>query len=243
MRAWIATLAGLAGLSSGCSSSGPERSSPVKQPLAAAGEPPKPAPDKQAPSKPKPDPDKPSGGEIVTAEVLKMNGAELGRPASKFRSGSVSSVPAPKSSKTASGFQVQFASHATITTPTVYERKVLVSGGFRGKELFAYEAATGKPLWGIDLHDDGPSSPACEDGVCVVNTESCTMFAIDAQSGKQLWSYWLGDPLTSAPTIAHGRVFTSYPQMATDGAKPRPPSANHALAAFDLRSGKVLWQL
>jgi len=126
MRAWIATLAGLAGLSSGCSSSGPERSPTAKQPAAAAGEPQKPAqgqphqpaPDKAAAGKPKPDPDKPSGGEIVTAEVLKMNGAEFGRPASKFRPGSVSAVPAPKSSKTATGFQVQFASHATITTPT-----------------------------------------------------------------------------------------------------------------------------
>ena len=41
---------------------------------------------------------------------------------------------------------------------------------------------TGKPMWAIDLGDDGPSSPACEDGVCVVSTESCTIFAIEAPS-------------------------------------------------------------
>jgi outer membrane protein assembly factor BamB len=248
MRAWIASLAALAALA-GCTSSAPaERSPTVKPPAPAlAAEPGKPAPNKPDPDKPapaKPKPVKAAESEIVTAEVLKMNGADYGRPASKFRPGSVSSIPVPRSSKTATGFQVQFASHATITTPTVYDRKVLVSGGFQGKELFAYEAGTGKPLWGIDLHDDGPSSPACEDGVCVVNTESCTMFAINARTGKQLWSHWLGDPLTSAPTIAGGRVFTSYPQAATDRSdKQRPPAANHALAAFDLRTGKVLWQL
>jgi outer membrane protein assembly factor BamB len=119
-----------------------------------------------------------------------------------------------------------------------------VSGGFRSEQIYAYEARTGKPVWGLDLHDDGPSSPACDREVCVVSTESCTMFAIAADTGKHLWSYWLGDPLTSAPSIANGRVFASYPTGQTaDEGKPRPPGASHALAAFDLRSGKILWQM
>src|SRR4029453_14669328 len=76
------------------------------------------------------------------------------------------------------------------------------------------------------------------------NTESCTIFAINAETGKHLWSYWLRDPFTRAPTIPKGRVFASYPQMATDNPKqPVPPGANHALAAFDLKTGKVQWQL
>ena len=221
MRAWIATLI-LAGIPA-CS---PVSADPKADPKAGA---------KQAQPGPPP-------GEIVTADILKMNGDNFGRPAAKFRPGSVEPIHAPASKRTATGFQVQFPSRGTITTPTVYDHKVLVSGGFQGKQLFAYETGTGKPLWGIDLHDDGPSSPACEDSVCVINTESCTIFAIEARTGKQLWSYWLGDPLTSAPTIASGRVFASYPQTATSG-KERPPSANHALAAFDLKTGKVLWQL
>lgn len=260
MRAWIATLlpaSFLAGLTAGCSSSVP--SGPTAKPPPATGQAPTsvtqapapvtPAPTSAAPDHPAPaaradaDADAPAS-EIVTTEIREMNGAAYGRPAAKWNPGSVAAITAPSSVKTATGFQVQFASHATITTPTVYERKVLVSGGFQGKELFAYEAGTGKPLWGIDLHDDGPSSPACEDKVCVINTESCTIFAISADTGKLLWSYWLGDPLTSAPTIAKGRVFASYPQMATDTPdKPVPPNANHALAAFDLTTGKVLWQL
>jgi outer membrane protein assembly factor BamB len=182
-------------------------------------------------------------GEIVTAELVKMNSSEYGRPPTQFRKGHPTPRKAPAATKTATGFQVQFASHATITTPTVYERAVIVSGGFKSKELYAFDRKTGASLWALDLHDDGPSSAACERGVCVVNTESCTIFAIEAETGKHLWSYWLGDPLTSAPTIAGNRVFASYPVTKTADGKPRPPRATHALAAFDLRTGKILWQL
>src|SRR5262245_21053551 len=96
-------------------------------------------------------------GEIVTDQIRDMNAGA--KPIAQFRAGSVSPIEPPKPAKTATGYQVVFGSSATITTPTVYERKVIVSGGFRANQLFAYEATTGKPVWGIDLHDDGPSSP------------------------------------------------------------------------------------
>lgn len=182
-------------------------------------------------------------GEIVTAQVKEMNSAKYGRPPTTFRPGHPTRVEPPKPIRTATGFQVAFASAAQITTPTVYEHKVIVSGGFRSTLLYAFETKTGKPVWGLDLHDDGPSSSACERNVCVVNTESCTIFAIAADTGKPLWSYWLGDPLTSAPTIANDRVFAAYPAATTSDDKPRPPGATHALAAFELSTGKILWQL
>lgn len=160
-----------------------------------------------------------------------------------FRPGHPTVRKAPRARKTPNGFSVQFASRATMTTPTVYERKVIVSGGFESTELYAFDASTGRRVWAVDLHDDGPSSPACESDVCVVSTESCTLFALDADTGKHLWSHWLGDPLTSAPTIAGKRVFASYPPSGTADGKPRPPGATHALAAFDLKSGKILWQV
>lgn len=179
----------------------------------------------------------------MTAKVNEMNSAKYGRPPIEFRPGSTSKIESPKAVKNAQGYQVQFASSAQITTPTVYDHKVIVSGGFRSNQLYAFEAKTGNPVWALDLHDDGPSSPACERNVCVVNTESCTIFAIAADTGKLLWSYYLGDPLTSAPTIAGNRVFAAYPAGGTSDGKPRPPNATHALAAFDLSTGKILWQL
>jgi outer membrane protein assembly factor BamB len=213
--------------------------------LAACGAPHPTEPVKQpAPATPKHhvDEEAPPQGEIVTAQIKELNSDKYGRPPSKFRSGAVSPIAAPKPTKTSTGYQVKFASAATIVTPTVYDHEVIVSGGFRSKELYAYESQTGKPLWGINLGDDGPSASACEQGVCVLNTESCTIFAVDAKTGKQLWSYWLGDPLTSAPTIAGNLVFAAYPAQSAEGGAV-PPGANHALAAFDLKTGKIAWQL
>ena len=181
-------------------------------------------------------------GESVLPEVLKMNSDAYGRPSAKFRAGHVSRRAAPPVKRTQNGFEVRFPSGAPIVTPAVYGGTVYVSGGFRSKEFYAFEATTGKPVWALDIDDDGPSSPVCGDGACVINTESCTVFAVDAKSGKQLWSWWLGDPLTSSPTIAGHRVFTSYPAGGTADGKPRPPGASHVLAALELATGKVIWQ-
>jgi outer membrane protein assembly factor BamB len=231
MRAHLATICSpLLVLVVGCGSSPPAE--PAKPPPAEPAKPP-PA---QAGTATAPQ------GDIVTAEIEKMNGDAYGKPPTEFRAGHPTPRKSPKAARTATGFQVQFQSHATITTPTVYDRAVIVSGGFKSKELYAFDRKTGAPMWALDLHDDGPSSAACERGVCVVNTESCTIFAIAADSGKHLWSYWLGDPLTSAPTIAGDRVFASYPAAQGAGNTVRPPGATHVLAAFELTTGKILWQ-
>ena len=181
-------------------------------------------------------------GEDMLAAVEEMNSDKYGRPSKTFRTGHVSKRVAPPAAKTATGWQVKFGSGAAITTPAVYEGMVYTSGGFNSKEFYAFEVATGKAKWAIDLDDDGPSTAACAERVCVFNTESCTVFAVDSRTGAHLWSWWLGDPLTSAPTIGGGLVFTSYPAGQTEGDKPRPPGATHALIAMDLKTGAIKWQ-
>jgi outer membrane protein assembly factor BamB len=236
MRAPItAVVAGMVFVTAGCKARGPseEAKTPAEPPAAAP-------PAAATPKTPEADAPK---GEMVTEAFQKLNGPEYGRPSRSFRPGNPTKRVSPKATRTANGFSVQFPSRATMTTPTVYKRKVIVSGGFSSKELYAFDATSGESVWALDLHDDGPSSPACESDVCVISTESCTLFAIDANTGAHLWSFWLGDPLTSAPTIAGNRVFASYPASAAEGGKPKPPTATHALAAFDLRTGKVLWQV
>ncbi|MBK9032167.1 MAG: PQQ-binding-like beta-propeller repeat protein [Myxococcales bacterium] len=185
----------------------------------------------------------PPPGDDVGAEMDAMTTAAFAQPATSFRPGHVSKRAAPKAARTRSGFEIQFPSRATITTPAVYDGRVYVSGGFKSKEFYAFEATSGKAAWALDLDDDGPSTAACAERTCVINTESCTVFALDARTGEQLWAWWLGDPLTSSPTIAGGLVFTSYPvQAVDDAAKERPPHATHALAAFELRTGALVWQ-
>jgi Ca-activated chloride channel homolog len=175
----------------------------------------------------------------VTAEWTKLYADAKAQPGTKYRAGhvKVSSTEA-KLEKTASGYSIQMPGGTPVPTPAVYKDKVYVSAGFHSKQYFCVEAATGKPVWAVDLDDDGPSTAACEDDIVVVNTESCTIFALEASTGKGIWSLWLGDPLMTAPTIAKSRVFTSYP---ADG-RGHHKEASHLLGAFDLKSGKILWQ-
>jgi len=73
----------------------------------------------------------------------------------------------------------------------------------------------------------------------VFNTESCTIFALEAETGQQLWSYWLGDPLTSTPTIAQGRVFTSYRhRRGGQNAQQRPANPDSPCGAGETGCGQ-----
>ncbi|MFN3197744.1 MAG: PQQ-binding-like beta-propeller repeat protein [Bradymonadia bacterium] len=197
-----------------------------------------------------------------------MNGPKYASPPTKFKPGHVTPASLPKETleRSKTGFTLKLPSGAPVVTPAVYEDLVITGGGFRSKTLYAFHARTGEMVWGLNLDDDGPSSPACADGICVVNTESCTVFAVEARTGKLLWSWWMGDPMLSAPAIADGKVYTVYPARghgggygqaiqnnsfvapgrvvrggAADGKGPHP-KASHVLAALDLKSGGILWQ-
>jgi Ca-activated chloride channel homolog len=193
--------------------------------------------------------DAPPADEDITKTAAEWNSDKFASPPKEFRQGHVTKreLDAKALTKTDTGYAIQLPSKAPVNTPTVYDGKVYVSGGFHSKEFYCFEASTGKLVWAITLDDDGPSSAVVEDGVCVFNTESCTIFGVDAQTGKLLWSHWLGDPLTSTPTIANGKVYTSYPAAGRGqveekkGAKAAPP-CSHVLACLDLKSGKIEWQ-
>src|SRR5262245_55469411 len=224
------------------------------------------------PAKPKDKPKEPEAVDILK-DVKEWNSDKFAAPPTQFRQGHVNprKLDEKAIAKTTSGFEISLPSKAPIPTPTVYKDKLLVSGGFHSKEFYCFDAVTGKFIWGIDLDDDGPTAAVCDDGIGVFNTESCTLFAVDVNTGKHLWSYWLGDPLTSTPTIANGKVFTSYPARGGGGQQqmqqgpanqnaaqaPNPPApkkpadpvkakahppCSHVLAAFDLKTGKILWQ-
>jgi outer membrane protein assembly factor BamB len=135
------------------------------------------------------------------------------------------------------GFRARLPSRAPVVTPTVYRDLVIASGGFRSRALYAFHARTGEPAWAIGLGDDGPSTPACEDGVCVFNTESCTLFAVDAENGTLKWSWYIGDPLMAAPAIANGVVYASYPIR---GGGTRPVRIAPCPKASRTRSGRSI---
>jgi outer membrane protein assembly factor BamB len=183
----------------------------------------------------------------ILAMVKEWNSDRFASPPTKFREGKVVSrkLDEKATTQTKGGFVIQLPSSAPIPTPSVFKGNLYVSGGFHSKEFYCFDAKNGKLVWGVNLDDDGPTSAACQDDVIIFNTESCTIFALNADTGKQLWSLFLGDPLTNTPTIANGKVFTAYPAQGGGGdakGDKKAPPCSHVLAAFDLKTGKILWQ-
>lgn len=188
----------------------------------------------------------------ILPQVIALNSNDRFKPKKDFRQGHVTVASLDKYlEKTADGFCIQLSSLTNIPTPAVVNGSLFLSGGFGSKQYYSFDAITGKLKWAIDLDDDGPSSPAIEDGIIVFNTESCTIFACDLVTGKQIWSWYLGDPLMSMPTIANGIVYTSYPAHYEGSAvSTTKDTANnqltlfpsHVLIALDLKTGNVLWQ-
>jgi len=203
----------------------------------------------------------------VLAEAMLANSDKYSKPPTTFRKGHVTPRkhgPVVKADR--KGFTIALPAKAPVPTPTIYKGKMYVSGGFKSKEYYCFDANTGKMVWGMDL----------------VNTESCTIFALNAKDGSHIWSHWLGDPLTSTPAIKDGYVYTSYPSATwsdrkaekpgrqAEKPKPKPqvsPAQNflqqnggryggvaqakplkhlgrmtHVLACLELKTGKIVWQ-
>ena len=178
----------------------------------------------------------------ILPQILAFNSNDNYHPKKDFRKGVVTPTTISNYlTKTADGYCIQLPSVTNVPTPSVIDGTVYLSGGFGSKQYYAFNAETGRNKWAIDLDDDGPSSPAMEDGIIVFNTESCSIFACDMATGKPVWSYYLGDPLMSMPTIANGIVFTSYPAQ-YGGKAGETIFPSHVLIAIELKTGKILWQ-
>ncbi len=160
----------------------------------------------------------------VTAAFRELNSDQYPQPPNEFRQGHVTPCKLDHAAikKSDKGFTIKLPSGAPIPTLTVYDGKLYASGGFHSRQFYCFNAETGELIWGVDLDDDGPTSAAIVDGVIVFNTESCTIFSLDAETGKPLWSWFLGDPLMTTPTIAGGRVYTSYPAAGKFGGQKLP---------------------
>ena len=116
-----------------------------------------------------------------------MNGKGTAKPVSKYKKGHVNHRPLlEKAKKIDIGLSIKLPGKYPIPTPSYYQGKLYVSGGFGSKTFYCFDAKTGKNIWAVNLDDDGPSSAVIEDGVVVFNTESCTIFALDAKTGEVL---------------------------------------------------------
>ncbi|MBI1901522.1 MAG: PQQ-binding-like beta-propeller repeat protein [Planctomycetia bacterium] len=198
----------------------------------------------------------------VLREVAAMN-ERFPIPEADYRAGSAEPLEfeSDRIKKTPTGYVIELPSGSPVPTPTVYQRRLYVSGGFSSTEYYCFDARDGAFLWGAQLDDDGPSSAVPYQDSIYLGCESCTLFALDAKTGKMRWSWWLGDPLLSTPMVTGGRVFAVFPDVVESdepemeaAPKEDPQSsgdpvpaklavrATHVVACFDAASGTVLWR-
>ena len=166
--------------------------------------------------------------QMPNGPVQQLNGGKAGGELADLP------LPAPEEFKTKdgrTGWRLKVPGGRALATPAVVDGKLFVGGGFGSHEFYALDAKTGKKVWTFRTGDDGPTAAVVAEDCVAYNTESCTVYVQDVATGKVLWSRWLGDPLMSQPAIADGRLFMAYPGK--DG--------SHHLGAFELRTGKDLW--
>jgi outer membrane protein assembly factor BamB len=183
---------------------------------------------------------RPEAGRIVSGhditDLSKEQNAKGKEPEPPTRRGTASRITRKLSVKrTDDGFVAKLPNARTVPTPAYHEGRIL-TGGFGAYDMYAMDARTGSSEWGLRLSDDGPTDPACREGICVFNTYSCTIFAVEAATGKPLWSWYLGSPQLATPVIDGGVVYTSYP--GSNGSS----EARYVLGAFDLKTGKPSWR-
>lgn len=174
-------------------------------------------------------------GEDVT-DLARAQNARGQEPPLPTRKGSLSrSAPRPRITRTSTGYVARLPGAHEVPTPAYHAGRIFV-GGYGNYLLHAMEAETGRSSWSVRLSDDGPTDPACEDGVCVFNTYSCTLFAVEAETGRYLWSWYLGSPQLATVVLAGGAVYSSYPDSSG------PPEARYVIAKFDVKTGAPGWR-
>jgi outer membrane protein assembly factor BamB len=129
------------------------------------------------------------------------------------------------------GWRIRAPEALPLATPALAYGNLYFGGGYGSHVFYAVNAATGKTVWKLHTHDDGPTAALCYQGDVLFNTESCTIYCVDARSGRVRWKRWLGDPLMNQPAAWEGKVYMAYPDS----------KGQHRLLCMDARNGKSLW--
>src|SRR5262245_25105191 len=136
------------------------------------------------------------------------------------------------------------------SSPVVIGNTMYVSTSWGPKFVYAIDAATGVRKWTYepDIPDDVLQYACCDvssrgvsyaDGKILVSQLDGKLTALDANTGKELWTanvvdYKQGSVITSPPLIVRDKVITGF-----GGGE---YGVRGALLAFDLNTGKQLWQ-
>lgn len=137
-------------------------------------------------------------------------------------------------------FVLDFKQEHAVYTPLIHGGKLYTSKGFYSNEFFCFNQ-NGQMVWSVKLGENGASPASCEDGILLINTESCTLYALDMKTGELLWSKWLSSYLVSSPSVADGKVYVAYQNDISELLEQGDGQAFVA-ACFDLKTGDIIWQ-
>lgn len=94
--------------------------------------------------------------------------------------------------------------------------------------VVAYEGATGKLLWHVEVKRFSPYSPVSyADGKLFVGFENKTLNCLDAATGRHLWEQTMDDLVFAAPLISGKVVYVA---------------TGLTLYAVDVNKGQIMWQ-
>jgi outer membrane protein assembly factor BamB len=83
----------------------------------------------------------------------------------------------------------------------------------RDETVSAFDAATGKRLWDIDLTPDDEDDGLFGGGLAVhgnrlyVTTPFAYLYALDTETGKKIWESKMPGPMRAPPAVSDGRIF------------------------------------
>ncbi len=121
-------------------------------------------------------------------------------------------------------------SRRLVGTPVVAANKVFTFDS--GTQVSAFDAATGDPLWRVDVtpadEDDGwGGGLAFDDGTLFVTTGNGEALALDPADGIPIWRVEIGPPVRTPPAASQGRVHLV--------------TSDNRLVTLDAATGDVLW--
>ncbi len=136
------------------------------------------------------------------------------------------------------------------SSPVVIGDTLYVTTSWGPKYVYAINAATGAQKWAYqpDIPDDVLQYACCDvnnrgvayaDGKIFIGRLDGKLTALDAASGKELWTskvvdYKQGSVITSPPLVVRDKIITGF-----GGGE---YGVRGSLLAFDLQTGKQLWQ-
>jgi outer membrane protein assembly factor BamB len=118
-----------------------------------------------------------------------------------------------------------------LAQPIVVGGRVYAMDG--GSQVGAYDAATGKEIWRVDVRPDNENGNGFGGGVAFwknrlyVTSGYARVLALDPQTGKVIWNSRVAGPVRSGPTIADGRIYAV--------------TVDNELVVLDAKDGSKLW--